>query len=109
VLRREPVIWDENVDARRDEASEVSCRGLAHQPDIPPTLAASKVTPSGNTTRSMTSLNGPRAAVPSNLPFMGATTDRRLATASESSLRSECTSNQGTFFVGFLRMSAGIL
>src|SRR5258707_15684888 len=58
---------------------------LAHQPDIPPTGAASKVTPSGAATPSMNWLNGPRPAIPSTLPFTGATIDRRAATAAESS------------------------
>src|SRR5882672_2406372 len=48
-------------------------------------IAWERVTTSGTPTRSMVSLNGPRPAVPANLPFMGVTTDRKAATAAESS------------------------
>src|ERR1700720_3579492 len=42
----------------------------------------------------MMSLNGPRPAVPSTLPFSGATTDRNAATAVESSRVSGWITNQ---------------
>jgi hypothetical protein len=73
------------MQGRAAPGNGCSGAGLAHQPVIPPTIAASKVTPSGTETRSMMSSNGPRAAVPSSLPFMGATTARKAATATASS------------------------
>src|SRR5258706_6673524 len=48
-------------------------------------IAWERVTPSGTRTSAMVSLNGPRPAVTANLPFMGVTTDRKAATAAESS------------------------
>src|SRR5580700_11916916 len=49
--------------------------GLAPQPDMPPTVSASKLTPFGAATFSMMRLKGPRAAVPSSLPFIAVTAD----------------------------------
>src|SRR5580658_10866167 len=43
----------------------------------------------------MMSLNGPRPAVPSTLPFIGATTDRKAAAATESSWLSGWITDQG--------------
>src|SRR6267378_1178777 len=72
-----------------------SCVGLAHQPGIPPTVAAPKVTLCGTAICSMTPLNGPRPAVPSIWPFICATTDRKAATPTESSWLTGCITNQG--------------
>src|SRR6266566_1525013 len=69
--------------------------GFAHQPEIPPTVAASKVTPAGAATRSMTSSNGPRAAVPASLPLNAATLARRAVATRESSCVSGWTVSQG--------------
>src|ERR1700730_19014498 len=52
----------------------------------------------------MMSLNRLRRAVPSSLPFMGATTDRKAAAATESSSLSGCMTDQGALAAGFLRM-----
>src|SRR6266550_7440017 len=71
--------------------------GFAHKPEIPPTVSASKVTSVGAVTRSMTSLNGPRAAVPDSLPLNPATLARRAVAPRESSGLSGWTVGQGGF------------
>src|SRR2546425_6355928 len=70
---------------------------FAHQPEIPPTVSASKVTPAGAATRSMMASNGPRAAVPASLPFTAATPARRAVATRESSWLSGWTVSQGGF------------
>src|SRR5258706_2673908 len=69
--------------------------GFAHQPEIPPTVSASKVTPAGTVTCSMTASNGPRAAVPASLPFTVATLAHRAVAARASSWLSGWTASQG--------------
>src|SRR5229473_2166447 len=83
---------------------------FAHQPETPPTVSASKVTPAGAATRSMIASNGPRAAVPASLPFTAATLARRAVATRESSWLSGWTASQGglaaishTHFGGQLR------
>src|SRR2546428_11260655 len=71
--------------------------GFAHQPEIPPTVSATKVTPAGAATRSMTASNGPRAAVPASLPLKAATLARRAVAPRESSGLSGWTVGQGGF------------
>src|SRR6266446_2732959 len=71
--------------------------GFAHQPEIPPTVSATKVTPAGAATRSMTASNGPRAAVPASLPLKAATLARRAVAPRESSGLSGWTVSQGGF------------
>src|SRR5882672_3027632 len=78
--------------------------GFAHTPDIPPTVSASKVTPAGAATRSMTASNGPRAAAPASLPLNAATLARRAVAARESSGLSGWTASQGCLRV----MAAGV-
>jgi hypothetical protein len=115
MLGRELIIRDESIGTRvqSDVADEVperlavpqsnqprctriiaapfrACAVLAHQTDMLPTVAASKVTLSGAASRSMMRLNEPWPAVPSNLLLMGATTGRKVATATESSRLSLC-------------------
>src|SRR5213594_1353238 len=70
--------------------------GFAHQPEIPPTVSASKVTSVGAATRSMTASNGPRAAVPASLPLNAATLARRALAPRASSDLSGCTVSQGS-------------
>src|SRR6266566_3207804 len=69
--------------------------GFAHQPEIPPTVSATKVTPAGAATRSMTASNGPRAAVPASLPLKAATLARRAVAPREPPGRSEWKSSKG--------------
>src|SRR5712671_1301814 len=69
--------------------------GLAHQPETPPTVSASKVTSVGAATRSITSSNGPRAAAPVSLPLNAATAARRPAAAIESPWLTGWTVSQG--------------
>src|SRR6266516_4828563 len=71
--------------------------GFAHQPEIPPTVSASKVTSGGAATRSMTASNGPRAAVPASLPLKAATPARRAVAPRASSGLSGWTVSQGGF------------
>src|SRR5437899_4538112 len=71
--------------------------GFAHQPEIPPTVSATKVTPAGAATRSMTASNGPRAAVPASLPLKAATLARRAVAPRASSGLSGWTVSQGGF------------
>src|SRR3989442_3134956 len=71
--------------------------GFAQNPEIPPTVSASKVTSVGTATRSMSSSNGPRAAVPASLPLYAATLARSAVAPGESSRLSGCTASQ----VGF--------
>src|SRR3989442_8113532 len=71
--------------------------GFAHQPEIPPTVSASKVKPAGAATRSMTASNGARAAVPASLPLKAATLARRAVAPRESSGLSGWTVSQGGF------------
>src|SRR5207302_1663231 len=71
--------------------------GFAHQPAIPPTVSASKVTSVGATTRSMMASNGPRAAVPASLPLKAATLARRAVAPRESSGLGGWTASQGGF------------
>src|SRR5882724_10718263 len=71
--------------------------GFAHQPEIPATVSAAKVTSVGAGTRSMTSSNGPRAAVPASLPLKGATLARRAVAPRASSGLSGWTVSQGGF------------
>src|SRR5712664_1586619 len=129
MLGSEPIIWDESIGicVQSDVADEVperlrrspvepaamhvnnrgpcrACVGLAHQPSIPPTVAAPKVTLCGTATCSMTPLNGPRPAVPSIWPFICATTDRKAATPTESSWLTGCITNQGAPAPVFFRM-----
>src|ERR1700677_110659 len=85
-----------------------ACFGLAHQPDMPPTVSPSELTPSGAATRSMMPLNGPRAATPSSLPFMAATADLRLAIAAESSRLRGWITDQDSLIAVFSRISACI-
>ncbi len=52
-------------------APALACAGLAHQPGIPPTVAASKVTSTGAATRSMMSSNRPRPGGAFEFSFHG--------------------------------------
>src|SRR5882672_10601135 len=72
--------------------------GFAHQPEIPPTVSAAKVTSVGAATRSMRSSNGARAAVPASLPLNAATLARSALAPGESSRLSGCTASAGTGF-----------
>ena len=49
----------------------------------------------------MMALNGSRAEVPLSLPFIGATTDRKVAAATESCWLSGCVTDQGAISAGF--------
>src|SRR5882762_9877587 len=72
-------------------------------------MVASNVMPSGTATRSIMPLKGIRPAIPSTLPFMGATADRIAATIAESSWLAGCRTDQEALAVGSLRMSGCIV
>src|ERR1700733_8375739 len=100
-LNQPPCRW-------RTAAPFRACVGMAHQPDMPPTASASKLTPSGAATRSMMPLNEPRAETPSSLPFMAATVDLRVVIAAESSGLRGWITDQDSLIAVFSGISACI-